>query len=357
MIYYWILFFVILFVTFAGKGEKISLFISVLLFFLFFAFRIGFTPDYYNYEQYFYQFHDSPFIDSDNRVEIGFQWLCIVLPSYRALLIVYTALYSVCIYLAMQNYIHRRYWVLAFVMLFCYTPFVLGNMSGLRSGFVTCLFFIAIALKARYNKIVGISLSIGVMCVAYLFHKSSIVLFPLLLIPKSPLSDKYRNMLDFFIAFFVIVVFLFADRWNQVALSISDQMFEDNSYSVYFENNKDYNYNVVLIVKDVVVITLLYITLRFIKEEKCLEKNLFLKYTAVFYLIYLLPGSIGLIARFYYYFAFPCIVGTFYLIGGADKRIRQIYLSCVFIVILWMLFFFYRSAAIDFFMEYDTVLF
>lgn len=356
MIYYWILFLVILFVISVGKGEKPALVFSLLLFFLFFAFRIGFTPDYYNYENIFNQFHNSLFLESDDRVEIGFQWLCMVLPSYRALLIVYTTFFCICTYLAMQ-YIHRRFWVLAFTMLFCYTPFVLGNMSGLRSGFVTCIFFIAILLKARFNKFVGIPLSISVFCFAYLFHKSSIVLFPLLLISKRPLGNKYRYILDFFVAIIIIVSFLFADKWNQVALSISDQVFENNHYSVYFDNNEEYHYNVFLIVKHAAVITLLYITLQFIQKEKCWGNIVFLKYTVFFYLIYLLPSSLGLISRFYYYFAFPCIIGTSYLIGGVVKKVRQIYLFCIFIIIIWMLLFFYRSVAIDHFMKYDNILF
>lgn len=357
MIYYWLLFFLSILLISLAKGvkeRKLSLFVVVILFFTFFAFRIGFTPDYYNYEGLFNKFHDTLFLDSDDRFEIGFQWICIILPSYRGLLITYTAFFCICLYITLRYFVEKRFWVLAISILFCYTPFVLGNMSGLRSGFVTCFFFIALFIRARY-KMRGIIVSLSIMIISYTFHKSSIVLFPLLLLPMQPLGNLTKKVMYILAAAFIVMSLFFGEKLNQFALTMSDQIFA-NQYDTYFDEKFVNQFSFFSLIAKGVEATLLYITIGCAQKEKNMTANLFVKITAVFYLFVIAPG-IGLTARFYYYFAFPCIIGTSYLIGSLDKMTRKVYLLCFFFLILWQLYFFYKSPAIVFFMEYENLLF
>ena len=356
MAQYFILYFVILFYLAITKrySQRSGVLIPIILFFfLFFAFRVGFTPDYYNYEEYYNRCHFSS-IDFDSPIEIGFQWLCQVLPSYRALIIIYTALFSVCIYIAMQYYIERRYWILAITILFLFSPFVLGNMSGMRSGIVTCLFFIAILLRTKF-KMGYFIFSVGIMFIAFLFHRSAIALFPLIFFPKRPISNRIKYLVYIFAMLFIIVCSFFGDQLNRLALLISDDFFEGR-YDMYSDNYALSRFSMYLILKVIIVSILLYITLKYTQIEKNVFKNFFIKNTAVLYFFLLAPQGIGLIARYQYYFAFPCIIGIPFILGGADRKTRIVYLLGLSFLALWNLFFLFRGG-IEYYLDYKSVLF
>lgn len=355
MTLYWLLVLTILFllaVTDGKKGRKGILYIIIGLFFVFFAFRVGFTPDYFNYEEYFNRYHSSTV--NDNSVEIGFQWLCRVLPSYRVLIILYTALFSVCMYIAVQYYIKGRFWVLAFLILFCHTPFILGNMSGVRSGIVTCLFFISLLLKAKFQAKFFI-LSLAIMASACMFHRSAIVLMPLLFLPKHPLGNNFKVFFYLLAVIFIIVCLFFGDQLNQITFMITSHVFEDR-YEMYSDNYSLTRVNVYLYLKEIIVAVLLFVTLNFTQTEQNVLKNLFIKVTAVSYLFLLAPQGIGLIARFQYYFAFPCIMGISYILMEADKKIRSLYIICLLFLALWELYTLF-SGSIGFYTKYQSILF
>ena len=181
MTYYWLLLLLILLLCYNSKGRTEVLFFCLALFFVFFAFRVGFTPDYDNYENSFKFNHTLGSVDDSLQEEIGFQMLCMLLPSYRMLLIVQTLFYSICVYLALKWYINPRFWWIAFLILFCYQPFVLGNISGMRSGFVTCFFFCSILLKEKLGT-KGIVLSVLLMLFSVLLTLISVLLMLLSLV-------------------------------------------------------------------------------------------------------------------------------------------------------------------------------
>lgn len=360
MIYYWILLIIIVILCYNGsqtsQRNKI-LFLCVSLFFVFFAFRVGFTPDYENYSDVFDQFHNSSSFDKNDEIEYGFQWLCQLLPSYRAVLVVYTALFCVCIYIAFKMYIGSKYWLLSFMILFCYPPFVLGNMSGMRSGIVTCALFIALIVKSKYN-FKGLLAAIGIMLAAALFHRSSITLIPLLFITNRPFSNKVVKTLYVIASVFIVVSLFFADSLNQLAISATDFVFEDNYYQKYFESEIERGYSFFSILKTIILATLLFITLEFTKNAKDNAANIFIKLTALFYLLTLAPGTIGLITRYYYYFTFPCIIGTSYLIDNVNKKTMTIYLICVSLFAFWQLYtFLTNSVVMVYYSFYKIILF
>ena len=85
--------------------NNIILLIIVALIFVFMGYRVDFTPDYFNYENFFDKFHGAS-IDTEIRTEVGFQLINLILPSYRSVIIVISLLFCiVCIFLSQnQNY-------------------------------------------------------------------------------------------------------------------------------------------------------------------------------------------------------------------------------------------------------------
>ena len=105
--------------------KKSTLILSLALLFLFVAFREGFTPDYYNYEDVFNLYHNNIETDDSYGDEIGFQMLCMILPSYRMLLVIHTLLYCVCAFVAIATFVPKDKYHIAFVAMFCIIPFLL----------------------------------------------------------------------------------------------------------------------------------------------------------------------------------------------------------------------------------------
>lgn len=357
MNYYWILLLFILLLCYKNKGRTSVLILCLTLFFVFFAYRVGFTPDYLNYLDSFKINHIQTSVDENIQEEIGFQWLCMVLPSYRALLIVQTLFYCSCLYIALRWYISPRYWWLSFLTLFLYEPFVLGNISGMRSGYVTCFFFYAILLKNEFAK-KGLVASLFLMYLAFLFHKSAIILVPLLFIPNKPLNNSIKYIVYVLALFFIIISLLYPNELNAIGIALTENYFSDTYYMTYFNEKLDAEYSLFSLLKSFILSVLLYITLECTQKEKSPHKNLFIKYTAFFYLLVLAPSSIGLITRFYYYFAFPVIIGTYYIIECVPFKKALVYMGCMGLYAFWQMYNLYHGEVVmQFFSKYDNLLF
>lgn len=361
MTYYWLLLIYILLVSLAyqkNKKDTISpIILCIIPFFLFFAFRVGFTPDYYNYENLFEKYHPQRFLDDSKAQELGFQWLCIIMPSYRSILVLFTSLYCLCIYIVACYCIEKKYLWFVWVILFCYPPFILGNMSGMRSGFVTCFFFLALCIKLINKSMIGLFLAVLLMAVVYLIHKSAIVLIPLLFLTSKSFNEKVIYLIYLFAASFVFVSMFFPNFLNNVGLLLTSALFEDWSYEEYFAEELVSAFSLISILRYVILLYLLYTTISQTQREKDPLKNLFLKQTVAFYLLVLAPGTIGLIARFYYYFAFPCVIGSVVTVNNLQKEKRILYISCVMLYAFWQLYYFYRKGSIYHYLDYHNILF
>ncbi len=358
MTYYWLLFILILIINEAGaKRRNVALAWCIFLFFLFFAFRIGFTPDYYNYLDLFDRYHGTSYLNEYAAQEIGFQWMCQIFPSYRSIVILFTAFYCICLYIAFRWCSEKQFWWFAWIVLFCYTSFVLGNMSGMRSGFVTCFFFLALYIKTKISGIKGMIIAVALMAAAFMLHRSAIVLVPLLFISSNPIKKWVLYLIYAVAGVFIVVSVIFPNLLNDFALYMTLTMFDDFNYAEDFEGDVQTGLGVFSLIKTLILVYLLYTTLSYVQKEKDPQNNMFLKMTAAYYLLVLAPSNIGLISRFYYYFAFPCIIGTSITAKKMDKNNRYIYIACVLMYAVWQLYYFYRKGSLHHYLEYDSILF
>ena len=356
MTYYWFLLLLILLLCYNSKGRTSVLILCITLFFVFFAFRVGFTPDYENYEDSFKFNHTLNSVDDRYQEEIGFQWLCMALPSYRVLLIVQTLFFCICIYYALKWYVSPRFWWGGFLILFFYEPFVLGNISGMRSCFVTCFFFFSILLKEKLGT-KGIVMALFLMFLAFNFHKSAVILIPLLFIPSKPLNNWIKYIVYALALSFIIVSLLFPNELNTIGFALTEMYFSDTFYMDYFKDQLIAEFSLFSILKSVILCILLYITLDCTQKEQVPFKNLFIKYTAFYYLLVLAPPTLGLITRFYYYFAFPLIIGTYYVIKCVPSK-AKVYIGCMALYAFWQMYDLYHfDKVMKFYGFYDNILF
>lgn len=361
MTYYWLLLIIILLISVGTKtSEKkkdSALIPCIALFFIFFAFRVGFTPDYYNYDALFDKYHLRSFLDDNAAQEIGFQWLCQIMPTYRSIVVLFSFLYCICLYITLKYGVEKKYWWFSWFLLFCYPSFVLGNMSGMRSGIVTCFFFLALYIKLKVPGAKGLAVALSLMIMAFMMHRSAAVITPLLLIPSTRFNKKILYIIYTIAALFIIISLFFPNILNQLALFLTVYFFKDYNYANDFGKDVDTGIGISSIIKTAVVVYLLYTTLACEQTEKDKKNTLFLKMTALYYVLILAPANIGLISRFYYYFAFPCMIGSVVAIKSLQKDKRRLYIACAILFAFWQIYYFYRRHSIYHYMEYHNILF
>ena len=358
MTYYWTVFLIILICcSFVNqKNNKLVLFFCVFLVFAFIGFRIGFTPDYYNYEDAFEQFHFNNYVDERFHEEIGFQWLCQILPSYRSLLVLFSLFYCSCLYIALSN-IPYKYWYIAFFIVFCYQPFLIGNMSGMRSGFVTCFFFLAILAK-KYYGLKGTIIGVALILLSAFLHKAALVLIPLMLIPTKPFGKAMMYILYILAGVFIVLGKIYPDLFNQLGLLATTLFFSDTAYEDYFKGEIESAFSLFSIMKTVVLAILFYVTLSESRNAKNEKVCVYLNYTAFFYVLVLAPAAVGMITRFYYHFVFPCIIASCFVIDNTNKDTKTLYKVCIFIYAFWQMYNLYtHSSILPYLKRYDSILF
>ena len=152
-----------------------KLFISFLLIFIYGAFRIDYGSDYSGYEKFFDDFHSQKLMDIDSKYEVGYQLLNMILPSYRMVIIVLTALLSISYYSLFKKYIIRKYIILAFSILFICTFSLIGQLTGLRNAIAINIFMLSITFIID-RKILYYFLMI---LLGSLFHTSALFMLPL----------------------------------------------------------------------------------------------------------------------------------------------------------------------------------
>ena len=223
-----------LFIHFACRGisneqKRIQLetVICFMLLYVFFGFRglsvLNDTAHYYvQFEELnkynSFNLHSIFYIDPSERFEPGFliyERVLAKISHHPYILINISALITtVCtLYFLRKN---TNQISLVVFMLLCFQTLLI-HYSAMRQGLATCLIYFAIELFLNKKRLVSILLII----IAFYFHKTSIVMLPLLIFYYIRLSKKnilYISLLSIFCASFVGIAF---------------QLFY--SYSVYYE--------------------------------------------------------------------------------------------------------------------------
>lgn len=312
MLYYWLIFLLFLIVSLIERNKPTSkkdfwaLLIPIAAFFVFFAFREGFTPDYYNYEMSFT--NSSRTLDNDRHASEVLYLFIVENWSYRTALIVQTLLFCAGIFVVYRFFVPKRYWWLASFMFFFYTNFVLGNISGFRSCFVTIALLIAIIIKQ--NSVRGSLFATLVVLASATIHTSAIFLTPLVFLPAKPFSDKTYNTLKVVSIIVIVMSLFFANSINTIANSIFER-FTSDTFEFYKKESIENvsKIGAFTLLRWVMSGYLLFMSLRFTKNDIPAVQSVCIKLTALFFMVGFLPG-VMLIDRITYNLAFPAVIGV-----------------------------------------------
>lgn len=169
--------FVMAFPCFSRKVYQWQIFICFVVLFIFGAFRYNFGLDYSEYNDFFeaVSLHSNIY-DIDNRIEVGYVLLNYILPSFRSLLVITSALLAVTYYIVFYRYVPEKFRLLAIFLLYLSGDITIFFMfSGIRNAISICILTLSVSL-IQNHKIVWY---IIIMFFAASFHTSSFLVFPI----------------------------------------------------------------------------------------------------------------------------------------------------------------------------------
>lgn len=155
-----------------------NLILSFIPLFIYGAIRVDYGNDYPAYELFFDIFHSSgDFIpDYEAHSEIGYQYLCYIMPSFRSLLVLNSFILALSFIVFMYNNIPSNYAWLVIVLLFLMPEKnIFGSLVGMRNGFVVTTFLLTFSFvqQRRYYIVLLIAVVLSTI------HTSAIAYIPL----------------------------------------------------------------------------------------------------------------------------------------------------------------------------------
>lgn len=160
------------------KELKRKLVIMFIPLFLFGAFRVNMGNDYQGYEDYFYEFHDGMgFVFNENsHAEIGYQFLCYIMPSFRSILVLNSFLLCLAFALFIYRNVPKQYiWVAVLIIFLNVDKNIYGSLVGIRNGFAVTTFLLG-SVFIQERRLIPFAI---VTTLAMAFHTSAIFFLPL----------------------------------------------------------------------------------------------------------------------------------------------------------------------------------
>ena len=160
------------------KEYAINLIISFIPFFIYGAIRVDYGADYPAYEMFFNIFHNaSSFVpDKEHHAEIGYQFLCYIMPSFRSILVLNSFLLAAAFVVFIYKNIPSNYaWLAIFLIFLMPEKNIFGSLVGIRNGLVVSSFLITFTFVQQRKPI----LLVLTAMVLSTIHTSAIAYLPL----------------------------------------------------------------------------------------------------------------------------------------------------------------------------------
>lgn len=168
-----------------------NLIVSFIPLFIYGAIRVDYGNDYSAYEHFFDIFHSvGAFVgDNDAHAEVGYQYLCYIMPSYRSILVLSAFLLSASyIYFIYRNIAPKYAWLVILLLFLMPEKNVFGSLVGIRNGLVVSSFLLTYTFvqERRYYIILPVAFLLS------LIHTSALTYIPLayLVARNSPVTRK-----------------------------------------------------------------------------------------------------------------------------------------------------------------------
>lgn len=215
---------------FLNREKKVPFFImSFILLFFILSIRYDYGNDYSSYMEIFENIKTNNFAWGTS--DIGFKWLNQISPTYQFLIVIHSFFYMFTIYELMKKFLNRNNLWVGLVVLLVNPYLFLIHLSSLRQTLAMCCFIWAVLFLVENKKI----LSFILIAVGISFHKSAIILIPIMFI----LTMK-KNKKIWVQGSFVATLILVATPLFDILLSFI-MKFLPAHYSIVYLNEKSGN--------------------------------------------------------------------------------------------------------------------
>ncbi|HGN0230708.1 TPA: EpsG family protein [Proteus mirabilis] len=220
------------------------------------------------------------------------------------------------------------------ILFFCFftiTNLMHTQMNIIRVSFSFYLFAISMLLHLNRNNI----LSLILFLLAFFFHKSSIIVFPLLLIPNKIYLFFYRHVL--FIYFFTFILFLFNPFHNVVNSIIIDYF---PHYSSYLEDGNFEKHSIINILSKLYYMPIQLLFIYVIRNKRIIFSLIEKKIIGLWVIIsnsYLLIVHFDFFARVNVFLIFFYIIPAIYLLFLYRKNAITFILISAYLIFTYLL--------------------
>ena len=316
--------FIGVFTFFTGifKRKKIIMLLAILLLSTISAIRYNVGGDYSSYKWIFDTIQSGNVVD----IEKGYFVLNKLISNYPVLLFILTFSSLYMIFLSLKN-LFPRYENFLF-SIYIYLYYLQWNLGTIRQGISIAIFMLALTFLHR-KKILKYSLMILVAC---LFHKTSIILLPLFLLPFFSWG--------FWLVIFSLLIFL-KDFIIRIVFNIITHL--NISYVSYVSGSIKNSFgfqNIGFVFVGRIIMYFIFLTFlknfkhRFTKEEKIYLKLLNKIFLCMLFLNLFLK-DFGVAMRMIKYFEILCLLSIIWIILKIFKNINLIRISLLSLSLIY----------------------
>lgn len=286
--------------TKAYRNKVIWVFVPILIYG---ALRVDFGADYSIYEIWYYEWHGTGFkIDSSEHAEIGYQWLNMVVPSWRLLLIVVSTSVVGAFMMMYSKYVAPKMLMLAmfFTMLYPDQTFFLSFVS-MRNGLAIAGTYMCLPLIIKRKYVLLIPIVYGLS----LFHTSALFFLPLAIIAGRNGAITKKE-----IYVWIIVFFAFAIMSTTSLFSLFERFTSIDQFERYAHIKGD-SHNSLLNCTANAIVAYFIVSWAYRNKNVLTKDQNTIWRLSMLYLLTPFLGTLGRTRMMYYYIPFYIITITF----------------------------------------------
>lgn len=318
--------------------------------FIYGALRENFGIDYPEYKYDYELLHgNAQFIDEDAHSEIGYQWLEVIIPSWRLLVMFVSTMVVSGFALLYYKYVEPRMLMLVlFFTMFDPDRCFFLSFVAMRNGLVIAGFLLCTPLivKRRYHILLPIVFLLS------LLHTSALVFIPLAILAGRNFSITKKEIWIWFGSVIVLSLLSTTDIINLALPLLSNESFE--SYRNHYMNADNHS-SLLSCSANAILMSVIFMWAYKRRFELTPAQNVIWR-VAMLFLISPFLGVLGRTRMIYFYIPFYYITITYIIqdkwLSKSNKRIFLLFVSAI---LLYYTFYVWMGGKYFVFWHYQSI--
>lgn len=298
--------------------------------FIFGALREDFGIDYpyYMYEYYLIHGHPENIDEFTIHSELGYQWLEVIMPSWRSLVMLVSSMVVLAFVFLYYKYVEPKmiFFAVFFTFLYPDQSFFL-NFVTMRNGLVIAIFWLCVPLIIKRKYLYAFAIAFGL----FYLHKSAIIFMTMAILIGQNFRISYKEVTLWVIVLVVLALIPTSVLIERVLPFMGSDEFE--SYRTHYMKDSGHS---LWLYRITCAIFIYWIFNWAIRNRKVLTpaQNVIWRF-AMLYLICPFLGPIGTSRMNYYFFPFYVITLSYMAKDQWPNKIEKTFFVCFAIAIMF----------------------